>query len=71
MARLTVEFSDRLDAMLDDLAKSESTTKADVLRKALALFKFAHDEGVTKAKGDRRLSVTDPSKNKILKDILI
>ena len=40
MPRLNVDFSDEMHAVLEDLAKRQHTTKADVLRRAISLGKF-------------------------------
>lgn len=38
MAKLTVEFSEKVNKMLLASAKRNGTTKADVLRRAIALY---------------------------------
>lgn len=65
MARLTLEFGPEGDEILKKLAAEASTTKVDVIRRALALYKYAIEE----TKGSkRRLSITED--NKVIKDIL-
>ena len=68
MARLTIEFPDEGDRILKELAKDEHTTKREVIRRALALYNYLHQEGV-KMGSDKRVSITDKD-NKIIKDIL-
>ncbi len=68
MPRLTIEFPDEGDEILRKLAKDEHTTKRDVIRRALALYNYVHEEGVRMG-GDRRLSITDKD-SKVVKDIL-
>ena len=68
MPRLTIEFPDEGDKILRDLAKDEHTTKREVIRRALALYNYLHQEGV-KMGSDKRVSITDKD-NKIIKDIL-
>ncbi len=68
MARLTIEFPDEGDRILKKLAKDEHTTKREVIRRALALYNYLHQEGV-KMGSDKRVSITDKD-NKIIKDIL-
>ena len=63
--RLTLQFPERLDRILNDLAEQDETTKVEVVRLALALYDFirkeTHEEG-------RKLSVTD-DKGGVLKII--
>lgn len=44
MKRVTVDFSDEAYEALNEIAKSLSTTKAEALRKALGLMRFALKE---------------------------
>ncbi len=41
--RLSLELSRELDQMLQEIAEEGATTKSEVLRRALALVKVAHD----------------------------
>ena len=66
MPRMTIEFPDKVNDILNKLAEKDQTTKADVLRRALALYNFVHQEAVDK---NMKLSVTDKN-DKILKDIV-
>ena len=66
MPRMTIEFPDQINEILNQLAEKDQTTKADVLRRALALYNFVHKEAVDK---NMKLSVTDDN-DKILKDIV-
>ncbi len=68
MARLTIEFPDDADAILQKLAKDEHTTKREVVRRALALYNYLSEEGVKMGSG-RRVSITDQNGN-VMKDIL-
>ena len=43
MPRLNVEFSDEINNVLEDLAKKQDTTKAEVLRRSIALGKWLQD----------------------------
>lgn len=64
--RLTLEVSTDLNDTLDNLANNSSSTKSDVLRKAIALFEFA---SAGKLKG-RALALIDPKTEKILSHIV-
>jgi len=66
MPRLTIEFPDKINDMLKELAKKDGTTKVDVLRRALALYNYVHREAITK---EKKLSITD-NEDKIIKDIV-
>ena len=68
MPRLTIEFSDDVNEILQKLAKTDQTTKRDVLRRALALYNHLVEQGV-KPGGDRKISITDKDDH-ILKDIV-
>jgi predicted transcriptional regulator len=68
MSRLTIEFPDEGDKILKKLAEDDSTSKREVIRRALALYNYLHEEGVKKDTG-KRLSITD-KEGAVLKDIL-
>ena len=67
MPKLTIEFNDRLNEMLEQLAAKEDTTKVDIIRRALALFKYVEEEvGV----GDKRkLAIAED--DKVVKEIVL
>ena len=66
MPRMTIEFPDQIGEILTQLAQKDQTTKADVMRRALALYNFVHKEAVEKK---MKLSITD-DRDKILKEIV-
>ena len=66
MPRLTIEFPDKVNEMLVELAKKDSTTKVDIIRRALALYDYVHKEAMEKS---RKVSITDDD-DTIIKDIL-
>lgn len=68
MARLTVQFPEKTSEMLSDLADREEVSKTEILRRALALYKYLETE-VQKGKG-RKIAITDED-DKILKEIVI
>lgn len=68
MPRMTIEFPEEGDKILRKLAEDEHTTKREVIRRALALYNYLHEEGVRMGSG-RRLSITD-SDNRVLKDVI-
>ena len=44
MPRMTIDFPKKSDKVLRDLAKKDETTKVDVLRRALAMYQYIHEE---------------------------
>ena len=68
MPRLTVEFPDKVNDILTNLAEAEETTKVEVIRRALALYDYLHKQGIRQG-GDRKISITD-NQDQILKDIV-
>ena len=68
MAKLTVQFSEEGTHTLEELARKNSTTKIDILRRALALYDYVERE-LDREKG-RNLSITDPDGAPI-KDIIL
>lgn len=44
MVKLTVEISDRMNVILTRLAEGQATTKAQVVRRGIALLSFLEDE---------------------------
>lgn len=67
MPKLTVEFNERMNEMLEQLAVKDDTSKVNVLRRALALYKYVEDE-VEKGEG-RRLAITED--DKVIKEIVL
>ena len=67
MAKLTVEFNERMNKMLEELAGKEETTKVDIIRRALALYKYVEEEVGKSDK--RRLAVTEDEK--VVKEIIL
>ena len=65
MAKLLLEFPDEVDKLLDHLADREGVDKAEIMRRALALYNFVQNTPTDKR---RRLAVSDEN-NKLLKEI--
>ncbi len=53
--RLTLEVTEDVNEILDNLAEMSGTTKSDVLRKAIALIEYA----ITNKKKGRQLALID------------
>jgi hypothetical protein len=67
MPKLTVEFNDKMNDILEQLADEKGTTKVDVLRRAVALYKYL--DGEQKDGGNKKVSITQ--NDNILKDIVL
>jgi len=67
MPKLTIEFNDRLNEMLEQLAAKEDTTKVDIIRRALALFKYVEEE--VGAGDKRKLAIAED--DKVVKEIVL
>ena len=67
MAKYTIDFDDAFNETLEGLKETtDATTKADVIRRAVASYKVLKSESSVK---DNKISVT--SDGKILKDIVL
>lgn len=66
MARLTVQFPDKTDAIISELASKEQISKTEVIRRALSLYKYLDKEA--KEKG-LKIALTDENDN-IVKEIV-
>ena len=65
MARLTVQFPDRTSEILAELAARDQLSKTEVLRRALALYKFLDQET---RDGKHRIAIADEN-GRIAKEI--
>jgi metal-responsive CopG/Arc/MetJ family transcriptional regulator len=65
MKKLTLEFPEEVDDLLNQLAKRDGISREDVFRRALALYSYYHNEALDK---QLKLSITD-QKGAVLKDI--
>jgi hypothetical protein len=66
MTRLNLEVSPKMDELLTELAREKSTTKADVLRRAVALYNYVETQ---LAAGDRTLAIAQ--NDRVIKDIVV
>lgn len=67
MPKLTVEFNDKMNQILEQLAEEKGTSKVDVLRRAVALYRYLDAE--QKKDEDKQVSITKDGK--AIKDIVI
>ena len=68
MPKLTVQFDNRINKLLKELAERKGTTKVDIIRRALATYKYLDDETIDQ---DKRVSVTSVATDKIIKDVIL
>lgn len=67
MARFTIDTDQQFDQNLADLVNLTGGTKADVLRKALATYKYLKTEDQNP---NNKVSITN-SANLVLKDVIL
>ncbi len=67
MPQYSVNFSSDFDKALTDASKRQGSTKADIIRKAVASYIYLNKET---ANTDRKVSITD-DKNRIIKDVML
>ncbi len=67
MPRFTIDIDDKFNNVLSELAKG--TTKADVIRRAVASYQYLKAETSGQA-SDKRISITDAAGN-IQKDVVL
>lgn len=67
MARFTIDTDQQFDRNLDDLVNMTGGTKADVLRKAVATYKYLKTED---QQPQNKVSITN-KENVVLKDVIL
>jgi len=70
MPKMTIDLSVKVDAILRKLAKADSSTKHEVLRRALAIYNFLHEEDV-RVGGTRNLAVIDNEDKIVVRIVFI
>ena len=68
MPKLTVQYDNKINKLLKELAERKGTTKVDIIRRALATYKYLDDETIDQ---DKRVSVTSVATDKIIKDVIL
>ena len=67
MPKLTVQFGDQMNKMLKELAVEKGTTKTEIIRRALATYKYLNDK-----RKDGASSVSARSAdNETLEDVIL
>ena len=67
MGKLTIQFGKQMDNLLEELSERKQISKAEIIRHALAMYKYIDDEI---RNGDKCLSITSAEDGKILKGII-
>ena len=67
MARLTVQFPEQTSEVLAELSERDEVSKTEVLRRALALYKYLEKET---RDGKHKIAIADEN-GKIVKEIVI
>ncbi len=67
MAKLTVEFNAKMDEILTELATEKGTSKAEVLRRAVALYRYLTRE----SENGKRVLISDSTKEIKEKEIVL
>ena len=67
-SRYTIDLDPTADDTLSSLAAAKGTTKADIIKRALASYSFISEQ--TRANSGRKVSITDAEDN-VLKDIVM
>ena len=69
---MTVEFNDRMNDILEEMADKKGTTKVDILRRAVALYKYITNELHCRRTGDpvKRLVIRNLD-DVILKEVIV
>lgn len=67
MSRYTIDFNRKFDNMLSCVAKDNGVTKAEVIRRAVALYAYLQNE----LDDNEKLSITSSDSDAVLKDIII
>ena len=65
--RYTLDLDQGLDKTLSDLAETKGTSKAEIIKRALATYKYISGET---AQAGKKVSITDGG-DTVLKDIVI
>lgn len=64
--RLTIQISDRLEEILNQLAKDDGIPKAQVIRRAIAVLKFLEDE----KKNGNKITISSHD-DRVLKELVV
>lgn len=66
MPRFTVDFGENFDKLLTDLAAEKQTTKAEIIRRAVASYAVLNQN----TSDGKKVSITD-ERDRVIKDIVL
>jgi predicted transcriptional regulator len=66
MPRMTFEMNSKMDELLTELAREKDTTKVEVLRRAIALYKYVDTQ-----LADEKKSLAIAEGNAVVKEIVV
>ena len=69
MPRYTIDVDDQFNKMLEDLAKSKGSTKAEVIRNAVSTYSYLQNEAPA-SDPSKNVSITD-GQGQIVKDVIL
>ena len=66
MPRYTVDFGEKFDRLLTELARSDETTKSEIIRRAVAAYSYLRSE----AHDGKKVSITN-AQDQVVKDVVL
>lgn len=70
MPKLTIQFGEKTDKLLKELAADKDATKAEIIRRALMTYKYLNDE-IADGKHNVSITSTKPEDKAIKKDVIL
>jgi len=64
----SVEFPEKIDEILANLAKRQGTSKKEILKKAIALYEYLYQQA--EKNDERAIGIGQPSTGKIEKELI-
>ena len=71
MPTLPIQFNRKMTAILQEMADRKGTTKVDILRRAVAVYKYITNELHCRRQGDRPKKLVIRKGETILKEIVV
>ena len=69
MPRFTIDVGERFDELLTSMAKSEDTTKSEIIRRSVAAYIYLVNE-TERGKNGKKVSITN-DKDQVIKDVVL
>jgi len=71
MPTLVIEFNRKMNDILQQMADEKGTTKVDIIRRAVALYKYLTNELACRRKGDTPKKLVIRRGDLILKEVVL